>query len=249
MPECVHRNLGRYQGRSPVTSPDPNRQFDDPRIDQRVPRDSRDPRNLSLTGAKRHKATQFDPPYPCSSDAYSITGFDVTGLWFLVISEWYVAIRNFLHAMLFHDAFKRRATSPSCCTFIETFFQCSVTMRLAAKIVPDRFALFSSFVPQNYTQPFYAVTLPSIFNVRYSTFPKSQVYTCWKLKSFYLKYSWTRHVCWNWMRRQASSCYCFGNRTVFGRNANLVFILPSKGNIRNYVIVIWSVLSFLLMWL
>lgn len=135
--------------------------------------------------------------------------------------------------------------SPPCCTFIQTFFQCSVTMRLAAKIAPNRFALFSSFVPQNYTQPLYAVILPSF--VRYSTFPKSQVYTCWKLKSFYLKYSWTRHGCRNWMRRQASNCYRFGNRTVFGRNANLVFILPSKGNIRNYVIVIWSVLSFLLM--
>ena len=53
MPECVHRNLGRYQGRSPVTSPDPNRQFDDPRVDQCVPRDSQGPRNLSVIDTKR----------------------------------------------------------------------------------------------------------------------------------------------------------------------------------------------------
>lgn len=193
--------------------------------------ENRPARPTWLTGSskslcQRRKAAQFDPPHPYSSDAYSITGFDVTGLWFLVIFEWSVAIRSLLHAISFHEAFKRRATSPSCCTFIQTFFQCSVTMRLAAKIVPNRFApsLFSSFVPQNYTQPLYAVTLPSF--VRYSTFSKSQVYTWWKLKSFYLKYSWTRHVCRNWMQRQASSCYRFGNRTVVETQIchNLIYV-------------------------
>lgn len=108
--------------------------------------ESRPVRPTWLTGSSksfcdRHKATQFDPPHPCSSDAYSITGFDVTGLWFLVIFEWSVAI------------------SPSC-DIVSRGVQ---TPRYVALLLH----LHSDFLPvqrddearcQNCTQPFCTVT-------------------------------------------------------------------------------------------